>query len=157
MSTHLSLYVDTRINVKKELQASNNIDCPGFTFHCLSTHLSKLNITIPLCLQICQIIFCSRHESICCLLKSCKAEYISLLNATSNSILELNCLSFMQLRQCRKHCITHCLPWSPCLFSPQYYFYSHIDHFKRNVYTSLVFWIGSHKSKCVNTSYLLSE
>lgn len=43
----LSLYVDTRINVKKKLQASNNIGCPGFTFHCLNTHLPKLNITIP--------------------------------------------------------------------------------------------------------------
>lgn len=89
MSTYISLYVDTRINVKKKLQASNNIGCSGFTFHCLNTHLPKLNITIPLCLQICLIIFHFRHESICCLLKSHKAEYISLLNATPNSIWSL--------------------------------------------------------------------
>lgn len=53
MSTYHSFYVDTRFNVKKKLQASNNIGCSGFTFHCLNTHLPKLNITIPLCLQIC--------------------------------------------------------------------------------------------------------
>lgn len=91
----------------------------------------------------------SRHESTCCLPKSHKAEYIFLLNAMPNSILEFNCLSFMQLTQCKKHCIIHCLPWSLYLLSPQYYFYFQFHHFKRNAYTSLVyFWVGSHKSKC---------
>lgn len=95
---HTSLCFDTKIKVKKKLRASNNTGCPGFTFHCLNIHLPKLNTIIPLCLQICQITSCSRHESICCLLKSNKAGHIFLLNATPNSILEFNCLSFVQLK-----------------------------------------------------------
>lgn len=96
---HISPCIDTRINVKKKLQAYDNFSCPGFTFHCLKTHLPKLNIVIPLCLQICQITSCFRRVSICCLLKSHKTEYISLLNAMLNSILEFNSLSFMQLKE----------------------------------------------------------
>ena len=76
-----------------------NVGCPGFTFHCLNPHLPKLNIIIPLCLQICQTTSCTGHDSICCLLKSHKAEYIFLLNAMLNSILEFNCLSFVQLKE----------------------------------------------------------
>lgn len=43
-----------------------------------------------------------------------------------------------------------CFPHNTC-------FYSQLDHFKREVYTSLVFWVRSHTSKWVNTGYLLSE
>lgn len=103
---HTCLCIVIRINVKETLQASNNIGCPGFTFHCLNTHLPKLNIIISLCLQICQTTSCARHDSIC-LLKSHKAEYIFLLNSMLNSILEFNCFSFVQLKENVKNIKSH--------------------------------------------------
>lgn len=127
---HICLRVIVRINVKEALQASNNAGCPGFAFHCLHPHLPKLNIIIPLCLQICQTTSCTRHDSICCLPKSHKAEYIFLLNAMLNSILEFNCSSFVQLKENVENKKSYIAVREVCLFSSQQYFYFQFDHFR---------------------------
>lgn len=57
----------------------------------------------------------------------------------------------MQLKENAENIASHIA----LLFSQQYYFYFQMDHFKRNVYTSLVFRVRSRKY--VNTSFLLSE
>ena len=129
---HICLHVIIIINVKEALQAPNNAGCPGFAFHCLHPHLPKLNIIIPLCLQICQTTSCTRHDSICCLLKSYKAEYIFLLNAMLNSILEFNCSSFVKLKENVENKKLYIAFREVGLFSSQQYFYFQFDHFKRN-------------------------
>lgn len=131
------------------LQASNNVGCPGFTFHCLKPHLPRLNIIIPLCLQICQTTSCTKHDSICFLLKSHKAKYIFLLNAMLNSILEFNCLSFVQLKENVEKKKLYIAFLEVC--------FPHNNIFAFNLIILRGTSFLRHKSKCVGTGYLLSE